>query len=159
MMTALRDAHYSAFCTMIQDMRDYRNHGEWFREAMLPILPISAWRAFVMHPPTTPRWTQVEYNRHGEDGGEPSPDFRAYRVDGLMLYTTAILPLDIMRARRGNALKEWLIPYQKALRNVPGYFSLERPLESDCYTVTFFVEREAWLNQLFARAIGRGEWP
>ena len=54
-------------------------------------------------------------------------------------------------------LKEWLVPYQRDLRGMSGYFSLERPLESDCYTVTFFVEREAWLNELFARAIGRGQ--
>lgn len=156
-MSQLRNAHYSAFCAMLQDMRDYRDHGEWFREAMLPIRPISAWRAFVLEttiPP--PRWTQVEYNRHRKDEGETSPDLHAYRADGLMLYTTAVLSIDIMRARRDTALKKWLIPYQRALRNVPGYFSLERPLESDCYTVTFWVEHEAWLNQLFARAIGRG---
>ena len=158
-MLTLRDAHYSAFCTMIQDMRDYRDHGEWFREAMLPILPISAWRAFVMNPTTTTplQWTQVEYNRHEEDEVETSPDLRSYRADGLMPYTTAVLPLDIMRGRRVTALKEWLLPYQRALRNVPEYFSLERLLESDCYTVTFFVEREAWFDQLFAKAIGRGK--
>ena len=156
-MLTLRDAHYSAFCAMIQDMRDYRDHGEWFREAMLPIRPISDWCAFAMNPITPlPQWTEVEYSGYREDEAETSPDFRSYRADGLMLHTTAMLPLDVMRGKRINALQEWLARFQKTLHGLPSYFSLERPLDGDCYVVTFFVEHEAWRNQLFARAVGRG---
>ena len=115
------------------------------------------WQQFVaIDPVPTPQWTPVEYSHQGEDDAEASPDLRAYRADGLMIYTAATLPLDIMRGRRCDALREWLAPYHREIRGVPSYFSLERPLESSGYTVMFWVEREAWGNQLLAQAIGRG---
>lgn len=59
-----------------------------------------------------------------------------------------------MRGHRAEALQAWATPYKAALRGLEAYFSLEQELGRD-FRVTFWVERHAWANHLFAQAIGR----
>ena len=39
--TELQKQFYNSWAVMVQDMRDYKTHGAWFKEAMHPILPVS----------------------------------------------------------------------------------------------------------------------
>ena len=151
-MSALRDAFYSAFCALLQDMRDYRDHGEWFRQTMLPIQPMPQWEAIVSaEPQSSPKWHQGGY-------GWETPDFEVAWINGLVLYKRILLSRDIMRGRRATALRECVALHRAELHGIPSYFSLGCPLDSQYYTITLWVERgEGWANQLFARAIGRGE--
>lgn len=149
-MSALRDAHYDAWRTMVQEMRHYQQHGEWFHAAMLPIRPIKDSASFTMRDqPQRPEWTQVEY-------GWDSPDAHSYDVPTLMVYGKDTFPADILRGQRLLSLQKWIAPHHAKLRGIASYFFLEQTLGNDRFTVTFYVEKASYANRLFTETIGRG---
>ena len=147
--TELQKQFYNSWAAMVQDMRDYKTHGAWFKEAMRPILPMKAWKSipYQENLPSS-KWEAEGY-------GWEAPDFYPHIVTRLLFYSVISIPLDIMRGKRVSELRELVAPHKVRLASFSAYFSLEKELAKDFYNMSLFVDRESYANRLFAEAIGR----
>ena len=149
-MSTLQRPFYDAMCAMLQDMRDYKAHGEWFKNIMAPILPIKSWE------PIPWKESAASEKWHADGYGWENIDFYPYTVNGLLFYTQVLVSLDIMRGKRVEEFRVLISPYKEKLASFSAYFSLEKELAQDCFNVLLFVDRNKYGNHLFAEAVGRG---
>lgn len=148
-MSELQQAYYNAFCAMVVDMRDYQTHGDWLREAMLPILPKKEWQLIGREEPTTSsKWDTDGYWRE-------APDFYPYIVQGLVFWKRVLLPVDVFRGKRQEEARAIIAPIVKELDGRVAYFSLEKELTKNDYSLLLFIDKNSLLDSLFAQAIGR----
>lgn len=148
-MSELQHRHYNALCAMLADMRDYQAHGEWLREAMLPILPMKEWELIGREEPvTSSKWDTDGYRWE-------APDFYPYIIHGLSFWKSALLPVDAFRGKRQEEAKAIIAPIVKELDGRQAYFSLEKELTSNNYSLLIFLDKNSLLDSLFAETIGR----